>query len=521
MNKKARIILSILALLLVALMVTACNRNGGGVDPAPTAPPAPAPPAPPAPTPPAPGPDPVATPTGTRDWQGLRPYLSTGNDTITVSMAEWMATYAEDGTAGVMMNALDQFRLHHPDINLEFQFANIGNDEAIIALVAAGDLPDVFFDIQRPLPFMITQGWLHPLLDFITDDDYEFHTIPDHIHYFRTFAGELWSLPGRSHANSGFIVINTTLMEELNLDMPRPDWTWDEFEQFIMAGATDQFAGIERLWSPEFLGVTLGREDIFGFNTATSRFDLTGDWIQAHNRLQHWTSVPNLEAFALRCQDDPFGNEDSDYIRKFGAGNIGDGRMAFMTGNVLTILGSSADRGWFQENWHLQEAPFDVVVHSIPQNPRYGLRLPLHAMHTVVTSTTQHPEAAFELARWLSYSEVGLRSIIHSFFFKPNVDNPNVWSAFEQYWADQMTPGLIYSLANFHQGGMIGMFPVIPDYGSIFDSVLNPANQEVFDGGDVHSIAAEATDRANAMVAEAIARVEAEAAAALAAFRAR
>lgn len=520
MNKKARIMLSVLALMMVVLMVAACTGNNNG-DTGPATTDTPQPPPTNATTTdtttPAIVPGDTAGP-GTRNAQGLRPDVSTHGDTLIVSIADWMM---DPDSPSTMVYAMEAFRANHPYINVETQAANIGNDEVIMGMVAAGDLPDVFFDIQRPLQFLVTQGWVHPLSQFIDEDDACFQMIPQGILDMRTLAGELWALPGRSHVNNAFLAINVDLMEELNLDMPSVDWTFDEFLDFISAGATDQFAGIQELPSPEMMGVLMTGDNLFGFDPQANTFDLTTGWVSAHQILAQWNAIPNLVANRLRCPDDPMENTNSDYVRKFGAGDIGDANMAFMTGNVLTRIANIADRGMLQENWHLQEADFDVVLHNFPSDPRVGMAPPLHTMSSIMTSTTQHPEAAFELLRWLSYSEPGLRSIIEGFFFVGNTTNPNVHAAFDEFWPDAMTPGVRRIIESVGNGGVVGLFPVVSDYGSIFDSVLQPANEAVTDGGDVHALAAEATDRASQMLTEAVARDAVDVAAILAEFNAR
>ena len=516
MNKKARILLSVLILMMVVLVVAACTGNNNG-DTGPATPGTPPPPATTDTGTPAVVPGDAAGP-GTRNAQGLRPDVSTNGDTLIVSIADWMM---DPDSPSTMVYAIEAFRANHPYINVETQFANIGSDEVILGMIAAGDMPDIFFDIQRPLQFLVTQGWVHPLSQFIEDDDACFAMIPQEILDLRTLAGELWALPGRSHLNSAFIAINVNLMEELNLDMPSPDWTFDEFLDFISAGATDQFAGIQELPSPEFMGVLMTGENLFGFNPQTNTFNLSGGWVSAHQLRAEWNAIPNLVANRLRCPDDPFENANSDYVRKFGAGDISDAHMAFMTGNVLTRTANVADRAMLQENWYLQEADFDVVLHNFPSDPRVGFAPPLHTMSSIMSSTTQHPEAAFELLRWLSYSEPGLRSIIEGFFFVGNTTNPNVHAAFDEFWPDAMTPGVRRAIESVSNGGTVGLFPVVSDYGSIFDAVLQPANESVMDGGDVHALAAEATDRANQMLAEAVARDEVDIAAIIAEFNAR
>jgi len=427
-----------------------------------------------------------------RNAEGLRVNASTGDDTIFVAIDDWKKT---------LFNAsIEEFNDLYPNINLDLKWFEIANDSVMTALMAARTIPDVIYDFMRPLPDWAALGWVYPLNDLLEGDpDWEY--VPQDAKDWRTYNGVVYSLPVRSHTNN-MIAINTDLMNELNLDMPAVDWTFDDYKAFLVAGTTDVYSGTENLLSSGLLGSTMvPKLGNYGFDWATQSFDLTTSWLAGINWVNELKAIPGVVASTLRDPDDYWGNADCDYIKKFGDGDIGDGMMAWRMGKTLTFTTSTGSVGDLNNETGMS---FEWTLHSFPQVEGVGTRPAMQATNTVVSSTTKYPEAAFEAAKWFSFGERGMISQLDAYgnkedwdgaqFIIPITNNPAILAKFETL--NLVSPGVLHMASSMGNAMHDDLFQMLPAFGDTVDNFLEPLNGQVDAGGDPVALAAEASVKA-------------------------
>ncbi|MDR1060441.1 MAG: extracellular solute-binding protein [Clostridiales bacterium] len=440
-----------------------------------------------------------------RNAEGLRVGASSEGDVLTIAMDEWKKD--------LFQPSIDLFSATYPDIKLEYRSVEIANNEVMTALAAANDLPDVIYDMQNPLPFFISQGWVAPIDEYVAGDP-DFAYVPQDAIDWRTYGGKLYAMPVRAHINNT-IAINLDLMDELNLDLPPEDWTLEDYKNFLIAGTTDQYSGTEEPPGSDMIGPAfVAGEHLWGYHQDTNSFDLTNGWIKGANFVNEVRAIPGVVAGTLRNAEFYYEDPDCDYTRTFGDGAIADGNMAFKMGKVLSIATDTASQA------DLRSLPFSWTYHSIPQDPSVGVRPAIQGTNTIMCSTTKHPEAAAEILKWFSYGEKGTIACLDcyynkdasdtsngSLFIVPVTNNPNILAKFATLGL--VSDGISYMASHMDSSIHYDLYSLVPGYAETFDNVLDPAAKAVGNGEDVSSVAAETSAKATEAIQAARAEFDA------------
>ncbi|MBE5940244.1 MAG: hypothetical protein E7266_07590 [Lachnospiraceae bacterium] len=146
---------------------------------------------------------------------------------INLSYAFW-----EDGD--IFEKIYQDWLAKYPNITIDpVEFPTGTFTESLKALFAANDAPDIFGIIGGP-DFAIENGMLLDMtLLWENDDDAKkvIRGINDfRIGYFST--DYKWATPIKFYPAAAFINKNL-IIEDLNMEMPDPDWTWEDYEEFI------------------------------------------------------------------------------------------------------------------------------------------------------------------------------------------------------------------------------------------------------------------------------------------------
>jgi len=450
-----------------------------------------------------------------RNAEGLRVDATTEGNTLVVCMDDWKKE--------AFQYAIDEFNATYPNISLEMKSIQIQDDNVMTSLAAARDLPDVVYDFMREMPVWAAQGWVYPMDEFAAGDPDIAHVPQDAIDW-RTYNGKLYAMPVRTHLK-GLVAINTDLMNELNIDMPAVDWTYDDYIEFLRAGTTDQYSGTEGLFATATIGSAMVEgEHNYGYNAETNSFDLTNGWLKGLAWTREVQAIAGVVASTLRDANDPT-NTDCDYIKKFGEGDLGDGNMAWNMGKILSIPATAADQSGFRS------LPFNWTYHSAPQNPEIGVRPISQGTNTIMCATTKYPEAAFEVVKWFSFGEKGMIAQLDcllqkdpevldngSLFMVPITNNPKILAKFETLGL--VSPGLVYMAQNMGNIVHDDFFALLPGWTTTTQTYIEPMETAISEGGDENALAAEVSASASAGIQQLRAEWEATLIATQAAFEA-
>lgn len=131
-----------------------------------------------------------------------------------------------------------------------------GGNTSILSAILAGDGPDVFQDWVMP-PYLEAGAALN-LKPLLAQDNIPLSTwSPGQMRTMQTDSG-IWALPTYVHVDA--IAVNLTVLDDLGLKYPSPDWDYQEAESLARAavhtqGKTQVFGWCSSWgtsWSPEF-----------------------------------------------------------------------------------------------------------------------------------------------------------------------------------------------------------------------------------------------------------------------------
>lgn len=423
------------------------------------------------------------------------------------------ANYEVSGDVTVAINlsrptdyeaVLDKFQELYPNVNLIIDYFS-GSDvaeEYLSNKAATGELPDVVFDEAGKLPIYVRQGWVYPITELVKDDPY-FNEVDSGLIETYTYCGELYALPNSLTFQT--MVINNDILDELNLDHPELDWTLDDYYELLKAATNDKYSGTETLtfWTDYGSGLFKGVGEKWGYSNANRNFNLTGSLLEAVKVMQTLNALPGVVADTMHSTKDT--NGQTDYAKKFGADTA---NTAFNTGRVLmessgTWKYASLD-STLTYNWEMWTTPQDEAG-----------RICLHADHSFMCSTTDNPEAAFELLRFLTYSPEGNyvrlamyaeenedAYILNDRLYFPATTNAEVLARFEEL--DAVTEVDLYFMDNIANSFRGDPFKYVPEYNEIHYSYLKSMITTLSTGGtDPTSQITSAQPTVNKLISEA------------------
>jgi len=397
-------------------------------------------------------------------------------------------------------NLFANFNNYYPNIEIE-QITYTGpTSEFLTAQAAAGTMPDVVFDDASQIYYYVSQNWVMPLDDFVSEDE-DFTYISQPIIDSYTYGGKLYALPMQAHFSS--IFINLDLLEELNMDLPETNWTPDDYVEFLKQGTTNEYSGTEILWGIDevFAGSMSPETSYYGYDMENHKFNTAKSWVDAVNLMVELRAYPGLEAWSLRNSN--VDGDSNDYVKKFGNGNVGDIHMAFKMGKILTD-----PRGTWDVSW-LKELTYKWTLWPWPQGEGAEGHLPMHVDNSWVVASTKNPEASFEVVRYLTYSKEGNLERIAMYeegdtdvntlkeaFYIPTTNHPEVAERFKAL--ESITEGIAYMYDSLGTSFRADLSKIIPGWEQVNNEYLSPRGNDVRDGiEDAASTAAELDDVAS------------------------
>lgn len=317
--------------------------------------------------------------------------------------------YGENDEENPIWLNIEKFMEKHENITVvrDRQFAADEDDftqlEMLNARAMEGNLPDIYYSPLAAEAY--DREFTLDLTPYIEVDE-EAQWISDNAREFmQTYDGEeIYGVPWMSV--SQFAIINTGLLRENNVAVPSYDWTYEDYEDLRSSVAkltpnNPIFPGIVSLAEigPHYFdGIPNGWK---GYNIETEQWELAnatnyGQWFERFAK----EAVEGLHFYDLT---------EEERIEK--VGNLG---WAF--GDGLQVIDSiwmyalSADVNEF-----VVDREMEVDIYPLPTAPESG-ETHLQAYYDTLSLSSQlaedpvKAEAAFQLLKWLTYSEEGLLS---------------------------------------------------------------------------------------------------------------
>jgi multiple sugar transport system substrate-binding protein len=425
-------------------------------------------------------------------------------ENITLSYASWENEVLTTHLA-------KRFMEKYPNITVEVITLPLeGYNDALLNLVASGQMPDAFW-ILGECDFAIANQLLGDMTEYWENDpesDNVLKTINEgRFGYYGT--DRKWATPVKFFPET--IFANKALFEQLNVEMPPMDWTWEEMVEYV-----------KKMTVPE-----LG---IYGFNQyrrIVTWYPVAADdncwgefgWDGQSFDFTNWADGINLEAELINggYHAPPFGSDEAE--KAFGDRNMwaaDSGKIAFQF-----------DAWWTFNNLFAQDKYLEKGLIYVPYLvPRAKGTTSKHTMGTLdfggISSATEYPREAYELLKFMNWSEEGWMAKLEAYSTLTNPDgsrlsldalpitlSEKVWQEVRKFFPGDddpygRGPWFDYFLEHCKEpipygGTMIPGFATFlaEGYAGVEDAVING-------GVNAHDFVRDLTEKANAANREAM-----------------
>ena len=424
------------------------------------------------------------------------------NTEVTGTVTVGINSYRNSDFEAVFNAFLEQY----PNVKVEPILFESSTDDATEYLtsqeMAGKTLPDILFDDAGSLPTYIQNGWVYPLTEFVEGDE-AFEKVPQSVVDRMTYNGNLYALGQTIHSN--VLVVNEDLVEEMNVDFPEFDWTWDDFTEFIRACTNTSYSGIEDLseqynWIPG--AMTEGRS-IVGYDYEAKNFDLTA----VQKFVNYYYEIAGLNGVEATSLKQNASSGTSDYVTKFG--DISGTDAAFIAGKVAGTFSGV----WKYAEWNQKELDFNWEFYPVPQcTPG---RIPIHVDYCWMTTDVaeENLEAAWAFLRFVTYSKEGnlarlttydedhITSDMNQAYYIPCTEDEDVIAKFESL--PYVTDAVLYIYDNIPNGYLGDPEKWVPGFETVeYQTIGKLAFESITGRDDFSSKMMEAQNQANAELAE-------------------
>lgn len=402
-----------------------------------------------------------------------------------------------------------EFEKLHTDIKVEIvpSSSDAGQTPTELSKLAAGNnLPDVAVGVEN-FAYILSQGLAYPLDNLYEADAEKENALQAGIDNY-TYNEHLYALPYRVQFNG--MLLNMDLFDTKNLDTPDYDWTIEEFISLAKAATDSQFSGINivvgdddthALQTKLMGGMMEEPYQMYGYNMDTHEFDFTsGAWTKAQEYIAELRSVPSLVSDELKEWSKRNQGIADAYDNKFGgsADALASGKVLF--GNHNT----------WETHWMADKFNFEWDIYPVPHAEGVSERIQTHVDYVFLTSavTEEKAQAAYELAKFLSYDEAGCLARMKfneenktkSALYTPASADAEVLKAYE---ASEIIPdGMKYMLKTISENPkkifIADANKLIPNFWNDVNEYLEQTKEQIENGGDAHALAQDLQNKVNA-----------------------
>ncbi len=420
-----------LIILMVAITLVMGLAACGGQPQATTAPAAPATAAPAAP--PAATAAPAAMPT-----DAPKP-AAPAAEKVTLRYATWnLGTEAENNIFRQMVKAYTDT---HPNVTIEFvDMSGEGGWEGLLTNYAAkGALPDVF--MANNVPLYVQNGWVADLTDQVATDT-DWTDVPKPLKDLFTYDGRILGLPAAQFFMGYFV--NQDLFEAANMDAPAYGFTVDEWEKAVK-GLNDVNAGRLGLDEQEF---------VVGWYPSTQDKNLK--WFSFDGAKMNYNTAAFKQAITKAQEMQPYTWQGLTDEQKTKFKSKGPWEL-FLNQEV----GMRWDASWSVPGY-TKDAQFNWDFIGIP-----GGNQALVADAIVVGKTTKNIAAAYDFAKWLTFSKAAWAKeaeVAKGMNIAPKMPVSIDAASLETYKGFVNKPGIQAALANLDNSLVESLAKVVPGY---------------------------------------------------------
>ena len=310
---------------------------------------------------------------------GLVPAMADEADVLAITEEEITLTYATKGEDLDLTYALiDNFNEKYPNITVEVLELDPTNlSTALGNLAAEKKLPDVFW--VDSVTDAVANEWALRLDDYFAADP-DAAKIGSGIMKLMQIGGRRYSVPAQSRPK--IMVVNKTLFETYNVELPEYDWDFDEFVAVAEAVAHPEnyHFGCGHLFGHTYIMPSYGWDgESYAFGE---------DWLKIEELAVDWTNRKVSESMTSEEKQNVFGD---------------GGAWAFNEGYAATQIHSFGyDAEGFMDGTRAAATGSEYLIYPVPTVQGYVLDDMIFAC---VNRATQYPNEAWLLAKWMTWGK--------------------------------------------------------------------------------------------------------------------
>jgi ABC-type glycerol-3-phosphate transport system substrate-binding protein len=402
---------------------------------------------------------------------------------------------------------IEAFTKEHPEVNVVSEVipgSMKGQITKMISLAAADRLPDICVGSEQ-FGFILQEGWAYPLDNLIENDPDKDAIMMQALENF-SYNGHVYGLPYQIQFNS--IVVNTDLLDTLNMDEPEYDWTVSEFVKMAKAATTTETSGINYVYNDanptwgldnKLMSAMLpeGYEQ-YGYSFETHTLDLTAGnaWVESNKLLLELRNTYGLVSDELKAT----AGGTTDYNKKFG-----EGADALLSGKVL--FGNHSTWDYVIP----MTGNFGFDMFPVPTGDGLEERIQTHFDFAYMTNkvTEENRDAAYEFLKFITYGDgclIRMQANMDQFENNPNAfkiyipasADADVLAAFEE---TPLADGIKYMLKTIVERPetiqVADCDKLIPNFWSDIEQFRETATQSVKDGTDPAALVTDFQNKAN------------------------
>lgn len=348
----------------------------------------------------------------------------TGTKKITLTYASWAG-------AAIEQPLLDAFMTKYPNITVVLDTTITGSGSAfttnLVAAAQANLLPDVF--VTDNVPTVIDMGLVKDINEY-WEMDPNTDLVYENIASTALYGDVRLAVPSYQFVKG--IFVNKTLLDDLGIDIPDYDWTWDEFydlcEEVQDAGENsngDKVFAINGYYGELNWEATMAPQDdktIGYYSWDGEKFNFENStWIKYRKLTDSFYDTGLLEQLTPEEKEATYGAAD--------AYPFGEGLVAFGvegSWNAQATVDSFTAKN------------MDVEFYPYPAGSEGQLE-PVILDFMCVSSQTLFPEESYLLLRWMSYGYDGWKTRLASMKESGDPLDRYPVADYEDIWEDLMT----------------------------------------------------------------------------------
>lgn len=344
-------------------------------------------------------------------------------DEITLVFGGW--DLGDEDYRAVMERSAAAFMEAYPNITVELmQTSGETQFSDMLNMASAGTLPDVYITVS--VPRIVQNGWALDVTDYLDNDP----EAADMMQSFRKVA----KIGGRDYAIAGYCypyvcIVNTTMLEKYNLEIPEADWTWDEYTELAesLAHYEDYNFGIGGHSLYRYYLALMDGQSSYGWDGEAYHF--TDDWVESLLQEHEWSADHVWEHF----------DTAEDKIAALGSNDV------WIPGTG--VIGLFTDYSWGAKaflKFYNRKTGQNFVLYPQPLGDTDNAMAAVD--YCAISPSCEYPREAYELSKWLVWGEKACMDRVNYYEEKqidyiphqPVISTQSVWDAFAAHSSDKI-----------------------------------------------------------------------------------